>query len=633
MPRTKKTAAAPPPPPPANSMVASAARIVAKRKDRPLGNGPQEWQTEAWGFFDTCGELAAATQWTANAMSQVKLRLVEELPDGSRREVPDNATGMGRFAADAMAALFDGDTGQAQMMAAFGTHLSIPGECYLVGRAPSPLDGEHGRDRWLVVSNEELRERSSGSGRWELDRGDGNVEVLEVAQPGADAPMTNESLIIRVWRPHPRKYVQATSPVRAALPVLRELEGLDKHTASTIDSRLAGAGILLVPSEMTFQTPSVDGQPPTDAEIDDFLSALADAMSAALQDPGSAAARVPIVVKAPGQFLDSVKHITFGTELDDRVSTLREGGVRRLALTIDMPPEELLGKGDVNHWGAWLISEDAIKIHIDPLADLVAEAIQTRYLWPAMQGASPTMDPAIKRFILEADTSDLRQRSLDFGQTMALHEQMLISDAAMLRESRFDPGDAPTDEEKRRRFTELVAKGGASPDTVQGAISIVTNGAVVPMPSTDPSSLESGSVPGEVVPPPTAAPAPLPAPAQEAPRTPPSPAGPAVPAAAAVEACASLIAARAVERAWNRVGKRSSTRRPVTDAQAVEAALADAWGQVPETAASLGVDPGRLEAALNRYATGLLVSGAAHDPAILARVIREQVLTPVLEAV
>lgn len=607
MPRPKKSPAFDPP----NSFVASAARMTAKRKDRPLGTGPEPWQLDAWHFFDTCGELAFSSQWQANAMSQVTLRLVVEMPDGTVEEVKDDAAGLGALAVEAMQALFDGDTGQAQMMAALGVHLSVPGESYLVGLPPDEADGDYGRDMWRVVSNEELRETSPGSGKWELDRGDGIIEHLDVNE---NAQV--QALIIRIWRNHPRKAVLATSPVRAALPVLHELEGLTKHVASTIDSRLAGAGILLVPSEMTFQTPLTDGTPPTDAEADQFLAELGAAMAAALADQGSPAARVPIVVKAPGQFLQYVQHITFDSPLDDKALALREEAIRRLALSLDMPPEVLLGQADSNHWSAWLISEDAIKIHIEPLAGLVVDALVSRYLWPAMQGPSRVMDPAIKRYRLQADTSKLRQRSLDVSQAMAMHAAFLISDEALLRETRFDPGDAPTDAERQRRFTELVASGAPGPDIVAAAINIVTGGVVVPMPSTVDGE-SGGPNPLEGSPPPTLA-APPAAP-QEAPRTPPQA------AAAALVACGELAVFRAVERAWNRAGRRGAERRAVP-AAGLDAALAGAWDTIPRVAAQLGVDPERLHSALDRYARGLLETGAAHDPAIFNRLLSEQVL-------
>lgn len=636
MPRPKKTVALREPP---NSLVASAARITAKRRDRPQGRGPEEWQQEGWHFYDTCGELAFSVQWQANALSQVRLRLVKEDAEGNVTEVPDDtADKYGQIGIAAMRDLFDGDAGQAQMMAAFGTHLSVPGEAYLVGLPPRDADGDLGRDQWRVVSNDEIKETNPGSGIWELDRGDGDVERIDTNDtPDGTAP----ALVIRIWRSHPRKYVEATSPVRAALPVLRQLEGLSKHTASTIDSRLAGAGLLLVPQEMTFQTPE-DGTPPSDADVDDFLAALVEAARASLSDQGSAAARVPIVVKAPGAFLDAIKHITFATELTASVTELEEKGIRRLALSLDMPPEVLLGQADSNHWSAWLISEDAIKVHVEPLANVVAEGLTSRYVWLAMQGAAPTMDPAIKAYRLEADTSELRQRAIDTTQAIALHDKILISDAALLRETRFDPGDAPDDDERKRRIMEKVAAGAPSADLVAAALSYVMGQLVEPQPST---------VPGETPPAPGAPPA-VPAapevPAIESPRTPPEGASLGddpdlalvagiiaaddAPGnrqqAAALLAASEVLVLRAVEKGWNRAGRRGRNRTPVAAAK-LDDCLRDAWtgaAGVERIASLCGVDHKALHGAVDTYARALLTTGADHDPRQFAALLADRVL-------
>lgn len=605
-----------------NSLVASAARITNRRKDRPRTGGSQAWQDEFWHFFDTCGELAFAIQWQANAMSQVKLRLVVQDEHGDWVDVPDDTTDRyGQIAVQAMEELFDGDSGQTQMMAALGTYLSGPGEGYLIGLPPNRADGELGTDLWRVVSNDEIRETGGpGSGKWELDRGDGVIESLDSSLDAGD----HQALVIRIWRSHPRKFVEATSPCRAALPVLRELEGAGKYSSSTLDSRLAGAGILLIAQEMTFQTPNEDGLPPTDGQMDDFLVALTEAMQAALRDPSSAAARVPIVVKVPGAFLDGVKHITFDLPLSDFIDAMTDKDIRRLALALDMPPEVLLGQADSNHWSAWLISEDAIKLHVDPLADLIADAILTRYLWPAMQGPAPVMDPRIKRYRLVPDTTELRERAASAQESLELHTRMVISDAALLRESKFDPGDAPDDAERKRRFMELVAKGSPSPDMVAAALSYVMGQPIAPLPST---------VEGEEPPTPVAAaapePTPAPVPAIEAPREPPQAAalvaGANLDREAAVLAGAEMAVTQAVERAWARAGKRGKPRTEVA-AGSLDSALSGAWDNLPRAAALLGLDPDRFHAALDTYARGLLTTGAAHEPAILAKLLRERVL-------
>src|SRR3546814_12598118 len=57
---------------------------------------------------------------------------------------------------------------------------------------------------------------------------------------------------------------------------------------------------------------------------------------------------------------------TFHTPFDEETRELREEAIRRLALGQDAPPELLLGVGNMNHWGAWLVQADTINTHVEP---------------------------------------------------------------------------------------------------------------------------------------------------------------------------------------------------------------------------------------------------------------------------
>ena len=251
-----------------------------------------------------------------------------------------------------------------------------------------PADGnESADDSWRVLSNKELKQEGS---KWIIDRGDGQEERYE---DGSHPERPAEALVIRIWRPHPAKWVEATSPVRAALPILRELEGLTKHVAATIDSRLAGAGLLVIPKEATFDTPlEADQANVDDSTLDPFMQELIAAMITPIRDRASASAVVPPVLRIPGELVDKVQHIKFWSDFSEKVLELIDAKIHRLALSMDMPPEELTGKGDMNHWGGWLATEDGIKLHIEPLCNLICDAITQKYHWPVL--ACPLHDPA-----------------------------------------------------------------------------------------------------------------------------------------------------------------------------------------------------------------------------------------------
>ena len=136
--------------------------------------------------------------------------------------------------------------------------------------------------------------------------------------------------------------------------------------------------------------------------VDPFMASLTATMMASISDPGDPSALAPIIVKVPGEYVDKVRHLTFWDDLDQQAINQRDNAMRRLALSLDLPPEILLGTGNVNHWGAWQIEDSTIKTHIEPaLADIAADLTQA-VLRKVLD------DPKV---VLTFDTSKLRLRS------------------------------------------------------------------------------------------------------------------------------------------------------------------------------------------------------------------------------
>lgn len=600
-----------------NSVIASAARITSKAKSWPRGNGAQPWQTEAVGFTRTTGELAYYQRWMGNAYSQVKLKVKERTVNDKGETIlvdPENARPQ-----QILDALFYGESGQSQMMRAFGQHLSVPGETWLAGIIPSPEEGasmaSSDDDDWRVLSIDELR--NDGGSRWVIDYGDGQPETYEDGT-GPDKPA--EIFLIRIWDPDPMRRVYATSPCQAAIPILRELQGIDMHIASSIDSRLKSAGILAYPIEASFSTPqSTAGDPVDGSTMDPFLSELAMTFAAAKQDQGSAAAQVPILLKMPGQWIKDVRLITLDSPFDAKTLELRLDDRTRLALTLDVPPEVLLGTADLNHWSAWLVDEDAIKLHLEPGVDLITDALMTQYLWPALlpAGTDPNarIPETVRKYVIIGDTSALRQRPNRSVEALEMWDRFAITNKAMLRERGFPEDDALTDTgEIQQRLMLMAALGKINPQLAASALaSLGVELELTQAPRVgikeDAGTVPADSVGGEAVAPPVTD-------ARATPQGPPSP-----DQAAALQSSAEALVDRAVERANNRLNGRRRNRQPITDAPAITAALADAWGRVPRTAALCGVDAAALEAALDTYCRGLLASGGDPEPETLAPVL------------
>lgn len=425
------------------ALVASATRFPASVTR--IHQAPKNWQAEAWRHYDICGELRYAASYVGNILSRATLHVARISTEGLR-QVTD---GPGY---DALRALFSGPDGQEQMLHAFGVHLTIAGEAYLIGRK------EGGEDLWEVVGTQEVSRAPGTNGRaddWWLDFGDGIKRAL-----------AEDDVIIRVWRPHPRRRIEADSPVRALLPILTEIEYLTRHIFAQVQSRLAGAGILSLPQGMTF--PAVPGTVGTQA--DQFMAVLGEAMIKPIQDPGSPAALVPIVITVPDELVGKMEHLTFWSDLDQHAVELRTEAIRRLGLGMDVPPEVLLGSQDNNHWSAWMVEESTIKAHMEPLLGLISNALTVGYLRPAIDGDLET--------VIAHETSQMRLRPNRSREAIELYDRGELDGEALRRETGFTEDDRPDESEFRAWLLRKVASGSTTPEQVAAALAEL--GIIVP---------------------------------------------------------------------------------------------------------------------------------------------------------
>lgn len=450
----------------AGTTVMASAALVSKAQVRTVVGRKQDWQRDAWDLYDTVTELRFGVSWIANACSRARLYVGIVDPDGSSEPTPvdlnpDEETGAVDLSAQQAVAVLDelggGQLGQAEMLRRLSIHLNVPGESYLIGfddptgqsdgygqdvtNAVVGEDGEEGR-RWLVCSADELQ--STGAG----------LKIMSPDMPNEYIEIDPEqSTILRIWRPHPRVGYNADSPLLALRQPLRELVDLSAHITASAESRLAGAGVLFVPDELTTPSPEQsEGVNPL--HPDPFTAALIEAMAAPLKNRDSASAVVPLVVRGPADKGKELKHIAFSTPLDENVQSLRESAIRRVATGMDMPPEVLTGLGDSNHWSAWQVEESGIKLHIEPLLGLICDSLTTNLLRPALKALGVQ---GWQKYAIWYDTGDLTLRPNRAPEADTAFANQVISDAAYLRELGFSDEDAPDKEERARRLMERVA--------------------------------------------------------------------------------------------------------------------------------------------------------------------------------
>lgn len=562
-------------------MLAAATNLTAKpdKKRKPIKT--EAWQARAWEWFDEIPEYYMAVTWMGSMLSKATLFPTY---DGEPTDDPK--------ALEAMRLLFGGEEGQSEMLRQLGIQFAVAGEAYIVGED----GGDEITDTWYVVASTEIARNGEA---WKM----GNREL-------------DDPLVIRLWRPHPRKYKEATSPSRPVLPILAELDGLTKHIAAQIDSRLAGAGLLLFPEEMTIGTTAVtekneEGETVTSTAtgVDLILQNLMRTFMTAISNREDASALVPVIGSGPGEHLDKVRKIDFSTPLDAQAKELREEAIRRIALGMDLPPEVLTGTGDVNHWGAWQIDETSVKAHAEPALAVITSSLAVGYLRPFLE--SDKMDPEeAMRYGIGADTAKLRLRPNRSKEALELYDRGILSRTATLRENGFDPEDLMLEDERKLQLTERVASGTTTPEAVVEALRIL---------GVDLGQIESSQAPSPD--------APLPRSLEEHPTRD----IPEEDQSEAIAAAADVLIFRALERAGNRLKNKKRPEVMTASGAGVPASelylhtelsineinelLEDAWAQC-ERFCPVPV------ATLNLYTVAVMAQREHHTRDLLERFLR-----------
>lgn len=560
-----------------NGFVSSAVRLPSDNTNR--AGKAQGWQNQAWAHYDSVGELRYIANWIGNVMSRATLHAAQRvgnelipIHDGPAKE--------------AMDALYGGPQNQAQMIQLLGVDLTVGGEGYITAR---------GEDQWDVLATGQITQTRQGGLKGDFGDGDKGVSL------GAD------DLVVRVWTPHPTNPTQADAPTRSNLKTLSQIVGYDDHISAQLTSRLAGAGILFMPSEIQFA--AANESDPEATQADTFMQTLGEAMMTPITDRNSPAAFVPVIVTAPGDELEKVQHLKLWSDLDDAVTSMRQSAIMRFAIGMDVPPEVLVGNAGSNHWNAWLSEESAIKAHLEPRLGVINAALTNAYLRPALQGLVPESELADYHVI--ADTSNIRARPNRSSEAIELKDRGLISNDAVRRETGFRPEDRMTDEEYERWLLERVALGAVTPELTVEALRLLGAGvtAVGPTPQNQPSVTKTDT---------------------EIDNTgqrggPPEPED-----SESLQAACNILVFRALELAGNRL----KNKHPRTDVTAMpkhniymtltgdeDELLAGAWDCAGEALDPYVAEKNEVIGLLDFYVRGLLSQKRAHNPATLSKLL------------
>jgi len=584
---------------PGTSVTAAVSRLSMDGASwRSYRFGDRAWQADAWRLYDITGQLRFVANWVGNSVSRCNLYVAKANLDGS----PGERVETGPIAELSAGPLGTGDA-KAEALRLLGIDLFVPGEAYVVAQSGG---GENGEDLWWVVTSRQIRRQGDTITVTRSPvHGGGTMEYRD----GID-------LIIRIWTPHPADTSEPDSPTRSAIPDLREMEALRKREFAEVDSRLSGAGVFAIPESL--ELPRGDDDP---LGASGFSALLGRVMSRSLRDRSSAEAMVPIIITGPGDDIAKMQHITFWSELSEQIGTMREGALRSLAQSLDIPPEVLIGIGSsTNHWNAWAISREAVQIHIKPILTRIAAALTTGYLVPALEAMGE--DP--NGYLYAFDTAPLTVNPDRSGDAKDLHERMLLSDAVTRAASSWSDGDAPSSAERTIRIVEKLLF--ASPDAVlsdpvlRSLIGLPATQTVTPTETTVPGGQEETPAPvveetlpeeteeegGEEQGPPPAGP-------------PTAPPGLSFAAQLAIRRALGLAGTRLVPHSKRPTGvpayQLHVQHGPIVGAQKIATFLAGSWrDEFTGVGPAFGIDDQMFLDMIEEHCRDLLIRGIAYDP-------------------
>jgi hypothetical protein len=426
-------------------LTASAAKTGERGKAGGLRKLSQGWQQRALEYYDTVGECWYPAQSYARTMEKIRFfpallneeKEPEEVEDGPLVEMFERVKD-------------PGGGGRSELAGSYGRLMFLTGDGYLV------VSGDENEEAWEFLSPDELRVKpDSGAGRpqeYQRIRAQGQTpEDLKEAGDDEFEPLEGEARVWRLWRRHPRFSAWADSPVHAVLDLYELLHRLALAAASESQSRAANRGLLYIPEELQFEILGVE--PGEDPEADAFFSRLIESMTNAIQDPSSASAMAPIVIRGPGvlntatgsiPMADAIKLIALNTGERYMEVDAWEKVIARISYGLDMPSEFVTGAGDTNHWGGWLLDEQGFRQHVAPVTQRFCDDLASAYLRPAARDEN---FPGWENVVVGYDPAEAINHPDEITTAKEAWENAVISSAFYRDKIGATEDDAPTDDD------------------------------------------------------------------------------------------------------------------------------------------------------------------------------------------
>ena len=402
----------------------------------------QPWQAQAFGYYNKMGECWNPVQFTARALSKVRLYAATKDENGEWTEIEDEGHWAVKLVSEWQ-----------RIPEPYGRLRTLIGEGRLC-QSMSPTNPDEGIV-WEFLSPVELRVDQRG----DIYRtfGKETLKYVDISRStdgrGGD-PQPGQMRMWRFWRPHPENSGYADSAFRGVLDLYEQLWWLTLSERAELRNRVINAGLLLVPDEIDFEVEGAENLATEgeDPEVDPFTELLMTVITTALKNPGSAEAAAPPVIRADSELLhpDKFRLLRFHDPASSLYMTGREDALmRRISIGLDMPTEAFMGMGTLNHWNAWKLDDEKYQ-HVEPTIASLTYDLTYAVLRPVGRAMSAADADGV---MVMADVAQL-VGDPDKGKTaLELYKEAAISGQA-LREANDFPEDAamPDDEHEQWRL-------------------------------------------------------------------------------------------------------------------------------------------------------------------------------------
>jgi hypothetical protein len=437
-----------------NALVAAATNIrlsEPKVADRQAAKR-QDWQAEAWAYFDTVPEVKESIRYRGNQMGKLHLYTAVENPDnpaGPPIPASNPESGVPVTVAEQadleLGRLQSSVGGQAEILRETDMNLEVVGECYLVGRGERTVEVEQTDGTVQVTSVPEDWQIRSIS-EVEVRNGEYFVKSDPSEMRGTKLDAELDSCV-RIWTRHPQWSNLPDSSMRALLNECATLQVLSQQVQAEANSRQS-AGAFTVPNELSFGGPDptqpIDGQ--DDDDPDPFQQELQRALTDPILDPSSASSVMPLLIRGPGQYLteEFMRHIDFGRDTSESMEKRIQARIERIARGLNLPVEKVMGHQQTTFANAAQVDLDEYNDYLQPAAETATDALTYAFLMPQL-AINPLVPPewADGRLFIAADPSALITPPSREENAEAVYDRGEISGDSLRSSTGFTEADKP----------------------------------------------------------------------------------------------------------------------------------------------------------------------------------------------